>query len=75
MQNLSSGGMVMTHKSSLKLLNKRGDRWITRVKQQHFLGGDDGLDVFQVYHNGSLSAQHGGRVRELRVKYPKITGG
>lgn len=62
----------MTHEPPLELPNKRGHRWVPGVEQQHLLGSDDGLNVLQVDHDGSLSTQHSRRVREQRVQDPKV---
>lgn len=58
-----------------KLVNEGRDRKVSGVDQQDLLGGDDSLDVLQVYHNGPLSPQHRGRAQENRVEDPEVPGG
>lgn len=73
--NLGSGGVVVTRKAPPELLNKWDHRRIPRVEQEDLLGSDDCLDMLEVDDDGPLSSKHGGRVREERVKDPKVAGG
>nr|GLL47269.1 hypothetical protein D0Y65_015309 [Ipomoea trifida] len=55
----SSSSLMVAQDSALKLFNERGNGGIFGVKEKDLLGGDDGLDVFQVDDDGSFTAQNG----------------
>ncbi|PON66328.1 LOW QUALITY PROTEIN: hypothetical protein TorRG33x02_268410, partial [Trema orientale] len=52
--------LVVTHEASLKLLNKRVHRWISRVEQKNLLSGDYGLDVLQSMGTTVAGPESGG---------------
>lgn len=58
----------------LKLIQKAEHRSVFHIQHQHILGGDDALDMLQVYQNGSLSTQDGARVHlsQHGVQYSQI---
>lgn len=64
---------MVAREAALKLLDEGGDGGVTGVEEEDLVGGDDGLDVLQVYHDRPLTPQHRRRVRQQWVQYPEIT--